>query len=1647
MSGKSNRMAFNASDVTMPNCGGSSSTSSTSATNSLAKGTNFIERNKKWQMELLMERLRSKSAQYKPLQDTSRNIRIAMLEKRYGLDMVEKSNLQKCLDRMQYCIKVTTRQGLVERLESLSRQLGLKFSDDNLNLFISSDMFYLEIILDSNGKVHDVKVHHEFKMEQQSCQELVSCLLKGDFADFTAQLEGLTSIYQLNADKKTKSNAFVALQALESDLQTLYSLYVNKKDPNVLVQSPVGILQPRRGGHPMRLTYFVSPYQLLDVENSTLRPLTVELIHAQSSIGLSVTVHLEAASSNKLQITPIVKVQEDGQGNRIPEYKTISADNSIMLPAYFVLRLNKPIVIGVNLLRQIEQITRAKFPDEILSKASPILSLIGCHGSDGQITNTSKGLFVSLTDQTHCYFLTENNDLTGVVIKSIPFIEPSHVPQILFILRQQSLFNTLITSCIRTSNYKSDIENTTIFEISVLSCQHISITLEHPYLETMATIELDLTNMPNIKCNIFALGGDYNSITSGLSRILQTCASIPITVRMLIKYWEREHLNKVRGLDNNNLSLFCSQPGNTSANNVIKAAFSDLENGTIKNRDVSKHREFSGDSQPQQRSMGDDSSDGKATKRRRSEEFDYFRRNDATSKDISKVDMFARVPRIDSASKDANNQSSDGQFKSSQRLAEDTFRNSDELKSSKLSKANVDCDKVKVNKSESYDPNGKRLDGSEPVKKKQKRPRDEKSSDSGSNLSSSVSITPIASMQSSVSTSLSTIAQSTSASSSATSNLSSVLGTSTQNLPQDHWPPLPSQQHQQQQSMYRLERRLPSIEIIPISSQPTQNLKSSITITPINSTSKNSSSAGASSEKRTGANNGNEHSSSGGGGSSSSSKRSSDSLSSSDSGRLKLEKKKKRKREDSPMGPPEKMPVTVSIKTSDGSPISPSGQQLLRKFNSSPVLQQSSKISLSSTSSKISPKHSPLSGSSSHSSPKHQSLPSPKGNHYSTSSPKHSSSAGSGKPSMSTLKSATSSPNSKSSIGSSGDRIKTYSSSSSRDRQDRERDRDRDKDRDRYKYSSGSNSPKLKAKLSTFIPVDSLLDASSSSQDSIKSSGSSQANKNRKSSLSAVIDKLKSARHVNDESPPNTPTLSTPSQSIGADANNVSSASTGQTVSKEKSASANTQSLNLPNVSSISITSVKNNSEYMVKHSSDGMKITINKTRTKDMTSPSSKQNYQHSSSSSSSGSGSNSPKTHTGLKPGVNSGPASKKPHASFQSSQSDSTKDSNGSQKRPVSLDGSNASNQLSSSNSTPFNSSSSISNKSLISKSSSSGSLNSSSASLSKTSSALNSSSSLPKSSTNLMDNYKKDKNRFPNKSGSGNGNDRPPTTNRDVMKLLGLQNPSQTLDVFGKTWDTKYQIPKLSARSSANDKDTSTTNTSTVAASPLNTHETNSNKSMVNFMSSVHSFGGNQMLSNKIHGGRASSVSPKYNLNTDSISNFNKDIHIYKSSSSDALQHQSQSSGHHIQLPSSSGNNAFASLLPNKSPLHHSTSVNTTSKNLLSGTSQLSGSSKNSIINTGSNIMGTATTSPSTKDLINFQDQMKKNRLPSKPSDNFASSTNSLMNPNQMRNMQSSAVSSNQSSQAAPLRRPVSGNSPQQTFSKELSSDNNGSVFWA
>lgn len=386
------------------------------------------EKDSQWQQEALMERIRSHASQRKNYTELAKAMRMGLLEKRFPIDAVEKSNLQKCLDSMQECITVHTREGLVERLESLSRQLGLKFMDDAKALFISTDMFFLEIILDSNGDLMDVKVHHECKVEQQSCSELVNCLNRGDFADFTAQLEGFSSIYQLNAEPKVKTKAYDAMMAMETDLYSIYEKQNSSNDiSTILKESTVGYVIKRAGGHPMRLVYFVSPFDLICKETQTIEPPAMETFK-NKKMGFSVTVNLEAASATKLQILPTVSFVKNAQtGVEMPVFGPLTQMNSLLLPATFVLKLNKPLPVCYNAYRQLGV---CRENSATLDNSNNAGSLETQHRASVAISHiinltlqtatgesyTEKPFIVSIPDQTHWYYFIENTSLKVISI-------------------------------------------------------------------------------------------------------------------------------------------------------------------------------------------------------------------------------------------------------------------------------------------------------------------------------------------------------------------------------------------------------------------------------------------------------------------------------------------------------------------------------------------------------------------------------------------------------------------------------------------------------------------------------------------------------------------------------------------------------------------------------------------------------------------------------------------------------------------------------------------------------------------------------------------------------------------------------------------------------------------------------------------------------------------------------------------------------------------------------------------------------------------------------------------------------------------------------------------------------------------------------
>ncbi|OQR71443.1 hypothetical protein BIW11_01498 [Tropilaelaps mercedesae] len=483
----------------------------------------------------IMDRLRVK--QYRPWNDISRLLRQLAGEKHLFVDTEERCQLQRCLDLLQKSIKINSAQGMIERLDTITRQLGLKLTKDQkrsaerkpvelFEVFISSDMFYVEVVVESNGHVCDVKVAHHG--DPVSCPELCRVLQENDFVTFTAHLEGLIAIYQLNCEKSRKQKAYVALQALESDLSTISELQKFLNDPRQLVcKSPVGILQTRRGGFPMQLTFFVSPYDLIDPSKpGGVAPFTVDSVLTRK-LGQSVSISIENSGQHKLQTGSLITSIDGTNIGKMPNFGPLSQLNSVSLPACFTMKLATPMPLDSECIKKIQKVTGIEIPGS--QATSHLIELI---------TKRKQGAyFVKLPDQDHTYHMN-GGQRKGAMISSIPFTHPTHVPPVLEFLRQQSLFNSLISSCVR--DQPSAAPHSHVFEVQASSLTSLCVSFEHPLdNESLVTLEISLVDILGLKCKAYFCSqqSELNQFLNedAAAKVLQLSFSIPVLMRSILK--------------------------------------------------------------------------------------------------------------------------------------------------------------------------------------------------------------------------------------------------------------------------------------------------------------------------------------------------------------------------------------------------------------------------------------------------------------------------------------------------------------------------------------------------------------------------------------------------------------------------------------------------------------------------------------------------------------------------------------------------------------------------------------------------------------------------------------------------------------------------------------------------------------------------------------------------------------------------------------------------------------------------------------------------------------------------------------------------------------------------------------------------------
>ncbi|KAK3108146.1 hypothetical protein FSP39_002003 [Pinctada imbricata] len=462
---------------------------------------------------------------------------ISFQEKRKLADGLEQAQIEGCIDKLHCAIKVDSQQTLLERLKSIARPLDLTFdepSNNNKNAVIRSKMFKVDISINAEGSVRDVRITH-YQGDPMSCEDMVEALSHGNFEEFSQHLQGLMDIYRIPGDISMKSKAYLALECLENDLNCLAQLQSSIKGvANCIHKSPLGILLPRKGGCPMKLIYFVSPYDLLNKNTKFPHPMTVEAI-TDHGLGQSVTVSIEEYPMIKqLQSMPLMSViSKDGKS--LPKFQALTGVNSVELPASFVLVLPQPIPVAMSLVQSIQSATGLDVVT--VGKENSLLNLVLQQSTKGKLSPSNE-FFVTLPDQQHVYYMSDVSgnslDQQAVLVTRIPFTHPTSVAQVLNILRQQLMFNTVVGSCIRPYA-KQDLARSVVFELAAMSLQHFTVMFEHPLQDTMVTAEMDLTDITNAKFRV-CIGEEGETICSddAASKVFQRCLSIPVTLRSVI---------------------------------------------------------------------------------------------------------------------------------------------------------------------------------------------------------------------------------------------------------------------------------------------------------------------------------------------------------------------------------------------------------------------------------------------------------------------------------------------------------------------------------------------------------------------------------------------------------------------------------------------------------------------------------------------------------------------------------------------------------------------------------------------------------------------------------------------------------------------------------------------------------------------------------------------------------------------------------------------------------------------------------------------------------------------------------------------------------------------------------------------------------
>ncbi|KAM9387463.1 mediator of RNA polymerase II transcription subunit 1-like [Phaethornis superciliosus] len=482
----------------------------------------------------LMEQLHLKYEQ-RPWSETLKLVHFCMDKPlRQPVSNAPEGPLLSCMEKIQRTLNAKSLFSVMNRLESLSKQKGLNVyvSPGGTICYITSDMFYIEVQMEKNGNVMDVKLAH-LGEAPVVCDDLLQHLRMKNYDAFGKILEELSNLYKIPGNSEMKAKGYLALQALEKDLYSM-SLLDRTQDVNRITEilhGKVGHLVPRTGGTPMNIEFYISPYEVLEAE---LNPGSqVDVMKTLVTVEGTDVLH-------KLPLAPLFADSQAGEDSN-PLFLPLADGLSMDLSAFFVLKFHQPIPMSLSNIEEIQGLTGIQITG---LKLAPLYMLIVQSNLKekwrGDLSAHNSCFFVSLPDcPKHCYCIntgSEKSDL-GASVSKIPFSHPKCVPGVIEILRHQVAYNSLISSCVSQKHINEDDSEVLYFEVVPHKNTSFSVFFLHPVTENLACVIIDVRTSREVQCHLHLNPQDptLNSSDDFITRAVKRCMSVPVVMRAIFR--------------------------------------------------------------------------------------------------------------------------------------------------------------------------------------------------------------------------------------------------------------------------------------------------------------------------------------------------------------------------------------------------------------------------------------------------------------------------------------------------------------------------------------------------------------------------------------------------------------------------------------------------------------------------------------------------------------------------------------------------------------------------------------------------------------------------------------------------------------------------------------------------------------------------------------------------------------------------------------------------------------------------------------------------------------------------------------------------------------------------------------------------------